>query len=245
MINTTKFKIGDRVVHKRFGAGIIGYIGDYYYTVVFDKEDPNVLHEGGNIDKPNRCWFCDDDRLEPETKKYKFSVGDRVIGHRGYVGVIRIVDESYETSFPYQVYYDAKGYCFWEKEKDLTKIEEPVKYRRVGNTVHSLANVEFVKEKEATCGAMGASFVVGGRRAVIVGGNKASKFSKEWSPDYKCISGLKRLKEYVHILGVYNKEVLRILSVHKNREDAEAKAEKYKNEFGADYSFVVLKEEVK
>lgn len=214
MTKTIKFKKGDRVVHKKFGAGRVLDCDPISFLVEFDKKDTD-FHDGSGLGKPYHCWWCLPRTLSTETKKYKFSVGDKVRDRFGMEGVIDKVDKSYDTVLPYYVNYPDKGYHLWEKEKDLTKIDGYVKYAPIAEKWQPYKDLYLSgTDKQQLYMA-------------LYGGNIFNNSNK-----------------HVYILGVYNKETLRVLRTYKRKEDAEKKQKEYQDEFGDDYKFVVLKEKI-
>lgn len=53
----SKYKVGDRVIHGRYGKGTVVCIKAPNYGVSFDKKSPE-FHTLSNICEENRGWFC-------------------------------------------------------------------------------------------------------------------------------------------------------------------------------------------
>ena len=113
----SKFKVGDRVVHKR--AGVIGTIRvidntSLPYGVEFDDTISGLNNLQGLCEIGHGLWVSEED-IELEKEKgmemNKFKVGDRVkyIGtnsnYKGKVGTIITIDDD---SIPYGIEFDEK-----------------------------------------------------------------------------------------------------------------------------------------
>ena len=112
-----KFKIGDRVIHKRIGViGTIRVIDDTSlpYGVEFDDKISGLNNLQGLCEIGHGLWVSEEDiELEKERRMEmnKFKIGDRVkyVGtnsdYKGKVGTIVTIDDD---SIPYGVKFDEK-----------------------------------------------------------------------------------------------------------------------------------------
>lgn len=140
-----KFEIGDKVIHNRFGKGIVkvfpkdwkGGVG-----VEFEQElilFHDLLHDGRPYAKPHHGFWVTEDELikdgKQEENMIRFKVGDRVKHDFYGLGIIKKINMN--LALPYCILFDDGNIILCSNER-LTKIKTPketIVIKRDGDTV--------------------------------------------------------------------------------------------------------------